>query len=194
MHVAGILLAAGRAERFGSAKLLVPLAAGPHAGVPLGIASYRNLRAAIGECMVVVRPDGAALAERYASEGARVVVAARADEGIGASLAAGVASLASDAGVIVALADMPWIEPATIGRVAQAIENGASLAAPRHRGERGHPVGCASAHRNALLGLAGDDGARAILAAHRDALLLLDVDDAGVLRDVDTPADLLQPE
>jgi molybdenum cofactor cytidylyltransferase len=38
--------------------------------------------------------------------------------------------------------------------------------------------------------LRGDEGAREILAAHRNAMTLIDVEDPGVLRDVDTPADL----
>jgi molybdenum cofactor cytidylyltransferase len=185
--VAAILLAAGRAQRFGSAKLLVPIA-----GIPLGVVAYRNLRAAIDDVLVVVRPDDAMLARRYAEEGARVVVAERADEGMGASLAAGIAAVEPTAGVVVALADMPWIAPATIRSIAGAIESGASIAAPVHNGERGHPVGFASFHRAALLALRGDEGARAILAAHRDALTLLDVEDPGVLRDVDTTADLAE--
>jgi molybdenum cofactor cytidylyltransferase len=184
-RVAAILLAAGRAERFGSAKLLVPLE-----GVPLGVVAYRNLRDAVEDVVVVVRPGDTVLAQRYVEEGARVVVAERADEGMGASLAAGVAAVEPDASVIVALADMPWIAPATIRRIAEAIASGASITAPRYRGGRGHPVGFASAHRPALLALRGDEGARAILTAHRDALMLLDVEDPGVLRDVDSPADL----
>jgi molybdenum cofactor cytidylyltransferase len=51
-------------------------------------------------------------------------------------------------------------------------------------------VGFAPAHRAALLELRGDEGARAIIAAHRKSLTLIDVEDPGVLRDIDTPEDL----
>ena len=190
MSITAILLAAGRAERFGSAKLLAPLAAGPHAGLPVGIVAYRNLLTAIDEVIVVLRPNDPALAARFASEHARAVVAHRAGEGMGASLAAGVAAVPGAGGYVIALADMPWIASPTIALVTQTLATGASVVAPRYRGERGHPVGFASAHREALLALRGDEGARPILEAHRDALTLIDVDDPGVLRDVDLPDDL----
>jgi molybdenum cofactor cytidylyltransferase len=90
----------------------------------------------------------------------------------------------------VALADMPWIAPTTIARVADAVRKGAVIAAPFHDGQRGHPVGFAPVLRDALLALTGDDGARAVLARHRASLVRIDVDDAGVLRDIDRPSDM----
>lgn len=183
---AGILLAAGSARRFGSAKLLATLAD----GTPVGVASCRALVAALPRTLAVVRPGDDALASALAATGATIVYCPRADEGMGASLACGVAASRDAGGWIVALADMPWIAPATIRRVADAIAMGVSIAAPFHGGERGHPVGFAAAHRDALEALAGDEGAKAIVAAHRAVLSRVDVDDPGVLRDVDVPGDL----
>lgn len=191
MNIVALLLAAGRAERFGGAKLLARIPAGPDAGSEIGVVALRRLRAAIPDVVAVVRPGDVVLAKLLESEGARVIVAARASEGMGASLAAAVAAAPDADGYIVALADMPWIEPGTIARVVDALAGGASLAAPRHRGERGHPVGFSAVHRAALLALRGDEGAKEIVAAHRDALVLFDVDDPGVLRDIDDPHDLI---
>ena len=190
MHATGILLAAGSAEWFGGAKLHAPLLAGPDAGLAIGVAACRHLASAMDVVIVVIRGGDEALAAAFEHEGARVVVTSRADEGMGASLAAGVAAAPDASGYVVALGDMPWIEVSTISRVVQALAKGASIVAPAYRGERGHPVGFASTHRAELLALRGDEGARAILAAHRDALTLIDVEDPGVVRDVDTPADL----
>ena len=94
------------------------------------------------------------------------------------------------AGWIVALGDMPWIESSTIARVAGAIADGAAVAAPFYQGQRGHPVGFGAACFTALAALTGDDGAKSIVASHRDALVRIDVEDAGALRDVDRPSDL----
>jgi hypothetical protein len=47
--------------------------------------------------------------------------------------------------------------------------------------------------RDALLALAGDHGARDIVAAAGELCVLLDADDPGVLRDVDRPTDLNPP-
>jgi molybdenum cofactor cytidylyltransferase len=190
MRIVGILLAAGSGARFGGDKLGATLRAGPHTGLTVGVAACRNLRAVLDTVIAVVRPGATALAAALAREGAQVVVAGRADEGMGASLAAGVAAAHATDGCVVALADMPWVAPATIGAVAEALRGGASIAAPRHRGARGHPVGFGPAHRDELVALAGDRGARAILDAHAGSVCLVDVDDPGTLRDVDVPADL----
>lgn len=184
--VTGLLLAAGRATRFGGPKLLAKLTN----GTSVGIASLRNLQQALGNAIVVVRRDDIEFADRCRGENATVIVAERADEGMGASLAAGVAAVSEVSGVIVALADMPSIEPVTIMRVAEAIARGASIAAPVYQGRRGHPVGFAPLHRKALLALRGDDGARSIVAANGAEVRSIEVMDRGVVRDVDTPDDL----
>ena len=93
-------------------------------------------------------------------------------------------------GWIVALADMPWIAPATVVHIRTALERGAGLVAPFHHGQRGHPVGFGKNFRDELLACKGDRGARDILQAHARALANVDVDDPGVLRDVDTPQDI----
>lgn len=184
--VRGLLLAAGRGTRFGTgAKLLASL---PD-GTPVAVAALRNLRRALDAPIAVVRPGDESLAALLRDEGASIVVADRADQGMGASLAAGVARIAVEEGIVVALADMPWIAPATIARVADAIASGASIAAPVYRGRRGHPVAFASKHRAALLALSGDSGARELVARSTD-IVLVDVDDAGIERDVDRPNDL----
>jgi molybdenum cofactor cytidylyltransferase len=182
----GVLLAAGAARRFGGDKLLAPL---PD-GTPVGLAALRAMRAALPTVIAVVRPGDDALSALLSGHGVRVVHCERADEGMGASLACGVAASADANGWVVALADMPWIAARTIRAVGDAIVAGASLAAPVCRGERGHPVGFAASHRAALMALEGDEGARAILANAGTALVRIDVDDAGVLRDVDAPGDL----
>lgn len=192
MHIVGILLAAGRGVRFGGDKLAAPLPQASHgvaAGTPLGVAAALHLVAASTDAVAVVRP-GDRLTAALRGAGLRIVECANADDGMGASLACGVGATRGAGGWIIALADMPWIAPATIRAVANAIRNGADIVAPVHRGERGHPVGFAARHRDALCALTGDAGARSLLAAHAGAVTLLDVDDPGVVRDVDTRAAL----
>lgn len=206
--VVGILLAAGRGERFGGDKLLamIPSSATARADVPmegrasreageaLGVMACRNLLAAVPRVVAVVRPGDAALAAALGAAGARIVRCANADDGMGASVACGVLATRDAAGWVVALGDMPWIEPSTITRVAAAIEAGAIVAAPFHEGKRGHPVGFGVTCFAALAALTGDDGAKSVVAAHRDSLVRIDVDDAGTLRDVDQPTDVEKQE
>jgi molybdenum cofactor cytidylyltransferase len=184
--VVGILLAAGSASRFGADKLAATL---PD-GTPVGVAALRNLATAVDSVIAVVRAGDNSTAKALAANGARVSVCPGASDGMGASLAWGVRGAAVARGWIVALADMPWIAPATIAQIATTIRDGALLAAPRYEGSRGHPVGVSQRYFGELAALSGDEGARRLLVAHAGSIRWVDVNDAGVLRDIDTPADL----
>ncbi len=185
-QIHGILLAAGFSTRFGSNKLLHLL---PD-GTPIALAAARNMLAALPRTVAVVHSGRSALARLLIDAGCTLVVARNAREGMGTSLAAGVRATRDAAGWVVGLADMPFVRPATIGAVAKRLARGAALAAPSLDGARGHPVGIAGSFRDELLGLKGDQGARAILERNAGAIELIPTEDRGVLRDVDTPADL----
>ena len=197
-RIVGILLAAGRGERFGGDKLLAKPASAPSAGSEssdlegecISVMACRHLLAVVPTVIAVVRPGDAALTAALAAAGARVVPCANADDGMGASLACGVAAERDAQGWIVGLADMPWVQSSTIARVTAAVVDGALVAAPFHDGKRGHPVGFSAACYAELAALTGDEGARAVVAAHANEFARIDVDDPGILRDVDTRADL----
>jgi molybdenum cofactor cytidylyltransferase len=184
--IGALLLAAGSSERFGSDKLLAAL---PDLQ-PIAAATAATLVLAVARVVAVVRPGSDALREALERCGAETVVCPNASEGMGTSLAWGVATASDWDGWIVALADMPFVQTRTVRAVAQAIAAGAHIAAPRYRGQRGHPVGFGRHHREALLDLRGDRGARDILAAAGDQIRLVDCDDPGVIEDIDTPFDL----
>lgn len=180
----GLLLAAGRSRRFGSDKLLHPL----EDGTPVALASAVRLRCVLPRMRIVVSYDNDALQTLLTDHGFDVLSVASA--GMGESLAAGAATTADARGWVIALADMPFIRDDSIAAVMAALNSGALLAAPSHQGRRGHPVGLDGRFLPELLELGGDQGARQLLDKHRDQLQLIECDDAGVLRDIDTPADL----
>jgi molybdenum cofactor cytidylyltransferase len=186
--IQGILLAAGSASRFGGGKLLHPLAN----GTPIGIASLRILRSALPNVIVVVREGDEKLQAAFEAENATVQVSTDAHLGMGHSLVCGIEASGHANGWVIALADMPFLKSETIEAIARRIEYGGRIAIPTYRGERGHPVGFGSRYRDELLKLGGDAGARALVAAHGDDVEVIDCDDAGVLRDIDTRADLPQ--
>jgi molybdenum cofactor cytidylyltransferase len=194
--ITGLLLAAGSGSRFGGGKLLAPLPAASHgvaAGTPIGVAACFHLAAALPRVVALVRPRDAALREQLRATGVEVVECARAHEGMGATLASGVEATADASGWIVALADMPWIAPATIEAIATRLREGASIVAPMHAGQRGHPVGFAAPWFAELAALTGDEGARSVIARYAAAVQTIEVDDPGVLRDVDLRQDLAAP-
>jgi molybdenum cofactor cytidylyltransferase len=180
-----ILLAAGRAQRFGSDKLMHPLA-----GRPMACVSAAALQQVLPDTLAVTRPDQQALIEQLAAQGVPTITLGESNGGMGMSIAAGVAARADAKGWLVALADMPFIQPATIARVLAALQNGSPIAAPVYQGQRGHPVGFSAAFGDALRALRSDAGARELLQRHAAEITLIACDDPGILADIDTPADL----
>ena len=185
MNIVGLLLAAGSASRFGSDKLRHVL---PH-GVAIAVQALRHLKPEVDDVLAVVKPGDEAL---FGGE-CRTVVCERAREGMGASLACAVREAGKRDAYLVALADMPYTRPTSIAAVRQALEGGAAVVAPYFRTRRGHPVGIAGRFYEQLLALGGDEGAKSILAANAKDLVKIPVGDPGVIRDIDTPADLLPP-
>ena len=110
--------------------------------------------------------------------------------GLGSSIARGVAASPDADGWLVALGDMPFIRSGTILRIAEALKAGAPIVFPVHHGKRGHPVGFSRRFRQDLLELEGDTGARKLLGSHASDCVAVEVDDDGVLRDIDLPSDL----
>ena len=184
--IAAILLAAGAGTRFGGEKLLHPL----EDGVAIAAHAARNLLAATPDVIAVVRWGDFPLYDMLEQEGCQVTMFRGAERGMGASLAHGVAQARGADGWVVALADMPRIQPATVKSVIDALHQGALIAAPAYKGERGHPVGFGAPLREELLALDGDQGARAVLDRHRDSVRLIECDDPGILIDIDRKSDL----
>lgn len=192
-HCVGILLAAGRGRRYAGAttgqdKLLAPLTD----GTPVVMAAVASLQAATSRIVAITRADNERVAALLVQAGCEVVMADPGADGMGDSLAAAVRHVMQTAdhkveACLVALGDMPWIRPDTCLRVAAAARRH-PIVAPVWNGRRGHPVAFQRAIWPALAVLAGDVGARAVVA--RYGVTELEVDDAGVCGDVDTPQDL----
>jgi molybdenum cofactor cytidylyltransferase len=187
--VTGILLAAGSGSRFGSNKLLHPLLT----GLPIAVTAARNLKAVTAHCVAVVRPGADELTALLQKEGLQVVVCARADEGMGASLACAVEAAGEAAGYMIALADMPYIRRSSLQAIHDSLANGVHLVAPYFRARRGHPVGIGGRFRAGLLAASGDEGAKKLLETHAAELVKIPVGDPGVIRDIDRPDDLAPP-
>ena len=186
MRIVGLLLAAGSGSRFGGDKLR---AAGED-GEAIGARACRSLVEALPDAIAIVRTGDTALSALFASCGVSVVECDDAVLGMGHSLACGVCASADADGWVVALADMPWVRASSFAAIARALRDGASVATATHGGQRGHPVGFRREHADALMALRGDRGGRDIIATAGTGAVAVEVDDPGVLRDVDVPQDL----
>jgi molybdenum cofactor cytidylyltransferase len=181
-----VVLAAGKGSRFnGSAHKLEQ---------GLGDLSVldNTLRNAIESrlpvVVVVTQALAAGAARIVAARDVVVVPQALAAMGMGHSIAAGVAARADAPGWLLLPGDMPMVKPATLLAVAAALGQH-PVAYAQHQGRRGHPVGFAAELYSELMMLSGDEGARRLIA--RYPAIGVDVDDPGVLLDLDTEADLV---
>ena len=184
-----VVLAAGSGSRFGGARHKLEQSLGG----PSVLATTVGHVIASGLPLVVVTTQALA-------DGMRDLVAARDivllpevgtpgfDLGMGASIAAGVAARPNSRGWLVLPGDMPLVQAATLRDVARELLHHPVVYA-QYRGRRGHPVGFASELYSELMQLSGDEGARRLLGRYPSHGV--EVDDPGVLLDVDTPADLV---
>lgn len=153
----------------------------------------RHLKAELDRVIAVVRPGSAETAVALKDAGCEVVVCENAADGMGASLACAAREAGEADGYLVALGDMPFVRRTTIAAVRDALAAGAPLAAPYFRARRGHPVALSKKFREQLFALQGDVGAKKLVADNEDILIKIPVGDPGVIRDIDTPGDLLPP-
>jgi molybdenum cofactor cytidylyltransferase len=111
--------------------------------------------------------------------------------GMGDSISAGVRATAGAPGWLVLPADLPLVRPESLRAVAAALQR-APIVLPLHHGARGHPVGFGAEHGPALMALAGAEGAAAIVRAGQP--LKLELEDEGIVTDIDTLDDLARAE
>lgn len=188
--VAIVLLAAGSSSRMrGSDKLLEDVD-----GEPL----VRRMARRLGECaaerlICVVRPVDTNRLEALKDLPIEIVPNPRAADGLGTSLAAGIAALDADIdAAVIALADMPGVTGADIDRMIAAFdpqENRAIVRAATEDGRSGHPVLFGRRFFEALRGLSMDQGAREVVKEHPDFVVDVQLPGANAVVDLDTPED-----
>ena len=107
------------------------------------------------------------------------------------SLQCGLSEVPSNASaVIFTPVDYPSFQSATLGRIAVAFrEHGSDIVIPVYLGRNGHPVCVSRRIVQELLALPVSAQARDVIRQHRDRTCFVDVDDPGVVADIDTPAD-----
>lgn len=184
--IAGVLLAAGGARRFGSQKLVATFA-----GVPLVRHAAEALSRATDSLLVVVGRDADAV--RASLRGIDAVIVENTDwsTGLASSIRCGVAGVRPDTeAIVVALGDQPGIGSAVIERlIARWRESGLPIAAVRYQGQRGHPVLFDRSLFPEIAMLEGDVGARGLIDLSPDRVTYVDVDEPMPV-DVDTRRDL----
>ncbi len=151
-------------------------------------------------CFVVIRSDDdeiERLLDAHFENQVQIIASDDAALGMGASLADGVRHIIKEHArlhaLFVAHGDMPLVRQASLKKLRAMMEdlslsNARSILRPEYKGTPGHPVGFAQAFLSELACLSGDAGAKTVLESHRDAVQTIQLSDAGVCVDFDTPA------
>lgn len=189
-RIGAVVLAAGSSRRMGGRDKLLEEAEGRPllARVVEAVAG-----SAVDETVVVLRADDPERTAAVAGRAVRLAPNPRAGEGMGTSIAAGVAALppGMDAALIV-LGDMPEIGAEDIDRLIAAFDAGEGREIVRARsedGRPGHPVLFGRRFFEALRALEGDSGARELIGDHPDFLVEVVLPGSAALTDLDTPED-----
>ena len=186
-RIAAVVLGAGRSTRMGPVNKLTA----EIGGKPLvRIAAENALASHASPVIVVTGHEREKVEAALAGLPVQIVFNADYAEGLGTSLKAGISAVPKDAdGAIVCLGDMPQVDASLIDQLINGFdpERGALVVVPSIGGLRGNPVLWSRRFFPALMGIAGDIGARNLIATYAEAVVEVPVAGAAALTDVDTP-------
>ena len=188
MRSVAVVPAAGSAERFGGTKLLTSIDGEPL----LDRTISALLNGGVDQVIVVVGPDATELqrdVNAFSDPRVWPVVNQDPSRGMFSSLQAGMAEAEGDA-LVVLPADMPFVHSGTIAILLDEFASRPAIVSPKYRGKRGHPVILPPSLRDEIRAADPVLTLHDILKRHQDIRLDVDVEDPGVLRDVDRPEDL----
>jgi molybdenum cofactor cytidylyltransferase len=189
MKVLGVVPAAGRSSRMGNPKPL--LDAGGRSFLERVVTALRDGGAT--EVIVGVRTEKGPIPAAALAAGARILVPHDVEDGPIATVREAILSVEGDPevrGLLLLPVDHPRVETGTVAALLAAAASTAPLIAmPVHRGESGHPVFLSREVFPDLLEPDLEEGARSVVDRHRARVLEVEVDDPGILADLNTLAD-----
>lgn len=200
-----IVMAAGQSSRFraqaGTDKLLARYETGVGESTRVLQQTLRNLKGIGQRRVVVTRPDNGEVAALARREGFDVLAVQT--QGMGETLAQAIAAEPNHRGWLIALGDMPFVQPETFRQIAEAVSEDviavpfcrlknsvspASSNSPDGTPVAGNPVAFGRRYFKALCALTGDRGGRGLFG--QGELRWVECSDPGIYRDVDVPDDL----
>ena len=187
--VSAIVLAAGMSKRMGTLKQLVKIGNRTLLETTLEALSA----SAVHEIILVLgyRADDILKSTTLPSK-ATVVRNENYEQGMSTSIRAGIPSVSSDTNAeMIVLADQPYIKAAILNSIIEEYDrSNAKIVLPVYKGFRGNPVLIDRSLFPEMMQITGDIGCRSLFGLHADQVNKLNVDDIGILIDIDSPADL----
>lgn len=189
-RVGAIILAAGKSTRMGEPKQLLRL--GQSTVLERTLENIRG--AGLDEIVLVLGSSAEAIRQHLpasAFEALTVVVNEGYDQGMAGSLREGLSVVHPQIdAVLIVLADQPFIRPETLDQIVDRYRRSkAQIVIPTYKGSRGNPVLLDRSVFPQIEALNGDIGCRAIFGSHSDGIVKVEVEDNGILLDIDDKAD-----
>ena len=185
--IVAVVLSAGESSRMGRAKALLPIEGQTFIERIVGALKQGGIERII----VVLGFNAEEIRRQIVGLPVEILVNPHYKRGQLSSLQVALRHLDADkscVGTMVHLVDHPYIDPKLVSLMLQRFDQSThSIVVPRHQGKRGHPVIFSRELFGELLGAPLDQGAKAVVNAHRDATLEIDAEDAGITLDIDTP-------
>lgn len=193
ISIAAFILAAGKSQRFGQPKVLQSFA-----GVPFPTRIRRNLQQiGIERPFLILGYQAQKLLPLLPKkESFEIVINSQFYSGMFSSVQTALRALPdSVVGTLLCLIDQPHILPQTYRRLMQsANENSNSIIIPTFNDRGGHPIYLPSVLFETILQAPPQITLKDVLANHRSLILRIEIDDAGITEDIDTPEDLVRLE
>lgn len=182
-----IILAAGSSRRMGSQKLLMPYGG----ATIIETVVDQVLNSQVSEVVVVLGADHDKVKQALGERPVKYCHNTDHDKGMFSSVICGLRSLPEEAGaVLIYLGDQPGIPPSVTNAVIEGYnEELYGIVIPVHNHRRGHPLLVDLKYRKEIEKLDLEQGLRALRHHFPQDVLEVEVDEPGILVDIDTPED-----
>lgn len=185
-----LLLAAGTSQRFGGDKRQALF----NKDRTVLQQTLTNISQVSANILIVLRANDTQLEAQLAAQGFNCLRSRNSQLGMGHSIADSIALIDQTSEVFICLADMPYIKSQTYALLSQTRQrlevDDDTLIRPCFDNKPGHPVGFSHLHLGALKQLSGDAGAKNLIKSNALKVFNVEVNDPGVLTDIDRPTDL----
>jgi len=185
--ISSILLAAGQSKRMSGENKLIKSVK----GIPLIKCALNNiLKSHVNEIIIVLGYQNETI-EKLIDKTSRIkfVFNSNFESGMASSIKKGIKKLSKKTdSFFISLGDMPSINYDTYNQLIKCNKNKKAIV-PMFKGQQGNPVLFPKSFEEKLLSIQGDSGAKKILEINKKEVLYLEINDPGIIRDLDVPND-----
>ena len=185
--ISSILLAAGQSKRMSGENKLIKSVK----GIPLIKCALNNiLKSHVNEIIIVLGYQNETI-EKLIDKTSRIkfVFNSNFESGMASSIIKGIKKLSKKTdSFFISLGDMPSINYDTYNQLIKCNKNKKAIV-PMFKGQQGNPVLFPKSFEEKLLSIQGDSGAKKILEINKKEVLYLEINDPGIIRDLDVPND-----